>query len=114
MSSVLSLSPIAIVTTTAGTQAEAESLAQGAVQARLAACAQLQAITSHYVWQGQLERSAEWRVVFKTRPDAVQALWQWLQAAHPYEVAQLLLRTEQAEPAYAAWVDAQVDIKVSC
>lgn len=114
MSFFLSLSPIALITTTVGTQADAENLAQGAVQAKLAACAQREPITSHYVWQGQLEHSAEWRVVFKTLPDAVPPLWQWLQTAHPYEVPQLLLRTEQADAAYAAWVSANVDIKMSC
>ncbi|MEG0945170.1 MAG: divalent-cation tolerance protein CutA [Comamonas sp.] len=110
----LVLAPLAIVTTTVATQAQAQQLAQDAIHSRLAACAQLEAITSHYQWQGQLEHSAEWRVVFKTVPDAVQALWQWLQSAHPYEVPQLLLRTEQADAAYAAWVNANVVINKSC
>lgn len=106
-----SLTPLAITTTTVGSVADAERLAQGAVQARLAACAQVEAISAHYVWQGQLEHSAEWRVVFKTVPAATAPLWVWLQAAHLYDVPQLLLRTEDADPAYARWVAAGVDIK---
>ena len=101
--------PIAIVTTTVGSAADAERLAHGAVQAQLAACVQVEAITSHYVWDGQMECSAEWRLVCKTLPAAVEALWAWLQAAHPYAVPQLLLRTEHADPAYAAWVAEQVN-----
>lgn len=108
---MLSLHPIAIVTTTVGSAADAQRLAQGAVQDRLAACAQVEVITSHYVWQAQLEDSAEWRIVFKTLPDAVAALWTWLKAQHPYDVPQLLLRTEAAEAAYAAWVADAVEIK---
>ena len=111
MESPLFLSPIAIVTTTVDSDEAATQLAQGAVQARHAACAQVEAITSHYIWQGQLEQGGEWRVVFKTLPDAVEPLWQWLQAQHPYQVPQLLLRTEHASAAYAQWVSEQVSLK---
>lgn len=100
--------PIAIVTTTVGSPADAERLAQGAVQAQLAACVQVEAITSHYVWDGQMECGAEWRLVCKTLPASAGALAAWLHAAHPYDVPQLLLRTEHADPAYAAWVAEQV------
>lgn len=111
MPSTLFLTSIAIVTTTVSSAADAERLAQGAVHARLAACAQLEAITSHYMWKGTLEHSAEWRVAFKTLPDAVAPLWAWLDVAHPYEVPQLLLRNELASPAYVQWVAEHVDIK---
>lgn len=104
----IALHPIAIVTTTVGSAADAERLAQGAVQAQLAACVQVEAITSHYVWDGQMECSAEWRMVCKTLPASVEALRAWFHAAHPYDVPQLLLRTEHADPAYAAWVAEQV------
>lgn len=108
MQDALFLSPIAVVTTTVATQAQAEQLAQGAVTAQLAACAQVEPITSHYAWQGQLGQSAEWRVLLKTLPQAVEPLWTWLKANHPYDVPQLLLRTEHADSAYAAWVAEQV------
>jgi len=111
METTISLHPITIVTTTVGSAQDADRLAQAAVQARQAACAQIEPITSHYIWQGQLEHSAEWRVVLKTLPAAAAALLNGLQAQHPYDVPQLLVRTEQANAAYAAWVAEQVDIK---
>ena len=49
--------------------------------------------------------------MFKTLPQAVDALAQWLHAAHPYDVPQWLVRTEQAAPAYAEWVAQQVAVK---
>ncbi|WP_284336868.1 divalent-cation tolerance protein CutA [Comamonas sp. NoAH] len=107
-----SLSLLTVVTTTVGSAVDAERLAQGSVQARVAACAQVEAITSHYVWDGALEHSPEWRVVFKTLPSVVEHLWDWLKTVHPYEVPQLLQRTEHANAAYAAWVAAQVDASV--
>lgn len=111
METTHSLYPIAIVTTTVGSADDADRLAQAAVQAHQAACAQIEPISSHYVWQGQLEHSTEWRIVFKTLIDGAPSLLAWLQAQHPYDVPQLLLRTEQANAAYATWVAEQVDIK---
>lgn len=96
--------PITIVTTTVASQTEAEQLAAGAVQAQHAACAQVEPITAHYVWEGALEQSSEWRVVLKTTDTAAPALGAWLQAHHPYALPQLLLRTEWADRAYASWV----------
>lgn len=101
--------PIAVVTTTVASADDARCLASGAVQARLAACVQVEAIASHYVWQGAQHEDAEWRLVCKTLPAAAGALRGWLRAQHPYQVPQLLTCTEQAEADYAQWVAQQVD-----
>ena len=82
--------PIAVVTTTVASADDARRLASGAVQARLAACVQVEAIASHYVWQGAQHEDAEWRLVCKTLPQAAPALRDWLRAQHPYQVPQLL------------------------
>lgn len=99
---------IAVVTTTVATPADARQLATQAVQARLAACAQVEAITAHYRWQGALHEDAEWRVAFKTTQAAAPALLDWLQARHPYDLPQLLAQPVQASAAYAAWVRGEV------
>lgn len=102
-------SMIAVVTTTVADPADARRLATGAVQARLAACVQVEAITSHYVWQGARHEDAEWRLVCKTLPQAAPALREWLRAQHPYAVPQLLTQAAEAEADYARWVAQQVD-----
>lgn len=101
--------PIAVVTTTVADAAAARRLASGAVQARLAACVQVEAMASHYVWQGARHEDAEWRLVCKTLPQTAPALRDWLRAQHPYEVPQLLTHTVEAEADYAQWVGRQVD-----
>ncbi len=101
--------PIAVVTTTVASADDARRLASGAVQARLAACVQVETIASHYVWQGAQHEDAEWRLVCKTLPAAAGALRDWLRAQHPYQVPQLLTCTEQAEADYAQWLAQQVD-----
>lgn len=99
---------IAVVTTTVASAAEAERLAAQAVQARVAACVQVEPVTSHYVWRGAQHADAEWRLVCKTLPRAVPALRAWLRAHHPYEVPQLLTHAVEAEADYAQWVAQQV------
>ncbi len=100
---------IAIVTTTVPSQADARRLAAAAVQQRLAACVQVEAIVSHYVWQDSQCEDAEWRLACKTLPAAAPQLQGWLRAQHPYEVPQLLTHEARAEADYAAWVAQQVD-----
>lgn len=95
---------VSVVTTTVPSAEDAQRLSKGAVQAQLAACAQVDQITSHYLWNGELQESPEWRLVFKTVPDAVQPLLEWLRSQHPYELPQLLLRGEQAQRDYGQWV----------
>ncbi|MBS7779062.1 divalent-cation tolerance protein CutA [Acidovorax sp. CCYZU-2555] len=109
MSAEYSWIAICVVTTTVASAEDAQRLASSLVQARLAACAQTEIVTSHYVWQQALHEDREWRVVFKTLPDALQGLTQRLRAEHPYEVPQLLVRTEQCLADYAQWVRDGVD-----
>lgn len=101
------LHPIHTVTTTVETEADAARLAQGLVQARLAACVQVEPIVSHYGWAGALHQGPEFRLVCKTSPAAAEALLQWLRTHHPYQLPQLLVQTADATADYAAWVVSQ-------
>lgn len=92
------------VTTTVGTAEDARRLAQAVLVQRLAACVQIEAITSHYRWEGALHEDGEWRLVCKTVPQAVDGLFALLQAQHPYTLPQLVVQPLQASAAYADWV----------
>jgi periplasmic divalent cation tolerance protein len=97
------------VTTTAPTLAEGQRLARLLVQSRLAACVQLdQGMVSVYRWQGQLCEEAEVRLSIKTLPECAAALQALLAEHHPYEVPQFLAARQQASPAYALWLRAEV------
>lgn len=52
-----------------------------------------------------MQRDAEWRLLFKTTPEAAPALRRWLQDRHPYEVP-MLVEIALGEPAtaYLDWV----------
>ena len=99
---------IAWLSTTVGSESAAQTLAAAGVQARLAACAQVDAIQSTYWWDGALQQSAEWRITYKTTTEQLSALQTALQAVHPYTLAQWLSGHCHASPAYAQWVAAEV------
>jgi len=97
------------VVTTTDAQEAAAALAESAVTARLAACAQIVGpITSVYRWEGKVERAQEWQVVFKTTADRYPALETHIKAEHTYGVPEIIANPIVAGSAeYLAWVAAE-------
>lgn len=102
------MADIAWLTTTVDGEATARQLARAGVEARLAACAQVEAIESHYWWAGELQAGAEWRITWKTTLRQLDALHAHLVPLHPYELPQWTHGICGAAPAYAQWVAQQV------
>ncbi|MFI6872648.1 divalent-cation tolerance protein CutA [Streptomyces sp. NPDC050400] len=94
------------VLTTTDTPTKATDLARGAVQARVAACAQISGpITSVYRWDGALETAQEWQVVLKTTTSRYPALETWLTQHHDYDTPEIIATpVTTASENYAAWV----------
>jgi periplasmic divalent cation tolerance protein len=64
----------------------AQAFARSAVEAKLAACANLLApMTSIYPWQGALEQTSETPMLLKTTTAAAGRLRDLILASHPYE-----------------------------
>ncbi|MEU9751335.1 divalent-cation tolerance protein CutA [Streptomyces niveus] len=97
------------VLTTTDSAAKAEALARGAVEARLAACAQISApVTSVYHWQGAIETAQEWQVLFKTTAARYKALEAHLTAAHDYDTPEILaLPVVRGNAPYLAWLTSE-------
>lgn len=99
---------LAVFTTVASAE-QADALARAAVERRLAACVQAEAIHSTYRWQGAIASEPEVRLMFKTSRELYPALEALLREMHPYELPALFaLPVAQASAAYAAWVKASV------
>ena len=79
-----------IVMTTTGTEDEAETLAAAIVEARLAACVQVQRVRSFYIWQDKLHREPEWLLMAKTRSLRYAALEAFIRARHSYETPEIV------------------------
>ncbi|MFF0444964.1 divalent-cation tolerance protein CutA [Streptomyces sp. NPDC004609] len=104
------MTPTALtVLTTTDSAAKAEELARGAVEARLAACAQISApVTSVYHWQGAIETAQEWQVLFKTTRARYAQLEAHLLAAHDYDTPEIIATpVTDGSAAYLEWIDAE-------
>jgi len=100
---------ILTVTTTVGSREDARRLARAIVQARLAACVQVEdGLTSFYRWQGKECEDAEVRLTLKTLPGCEPALQALFEKLHPYEVPQFVAVRMQAGEAYYAWARAEI------
>ncbi|HYN63970.1 MAG TPA: divalent-cation tolerance protein CutA [Candidatus Limnocylindrales bacterium] len=95
-----------IVLTTTGTEDEAESLAAAIVEARLAACVQVQRVRSFYIWQDTLHREPEWLLVAKTRSVRYAALEAFIRERHSYETPEIVqLPITAGSAAYLGWLN---------
>ena len=94
--------------TTVATRADADRLATDAVERNLAVCVQVDGpIVSHYRWQGQTERTEEFRLAFKCLPGCLAPLEQHVLSAHPYDTPEwLVVRAERVGEKYLSWARA--------
>ena len=92
--------------TTAPDAATAKSLAQGLLQAKLAACVStLPGVESTYWWEGKLETSAEFLLLIKTTSAQVESLKSFISTHHPYDTPELLcLPIADGLEKYLNWV----------
>ncbi|MFK8911538.1 divalent-cation tolerance protein CutA [Streptomyces sp. YS-3] len=97
------------ILTTTDSRPTADALARGAVEARLAACAQITGpVTSVYRWRGAVETAEEWRVEFKTAAARYPDLERHLLAAHPYETPEIIATpVVRGSADYLAWLAAE-------
>lgn len=93
------------IRTTFGTRDAAIACGTRLVEAKLAACVQVEGpILSTYAWKGAVERDDEWQCVCKTTHAVREACVAAIVAGHPYETPQIVVIPAEASPAYAAWV----------
>jgi len=104
MNQIDATAELSAVTTTVASAEDARRLAQAVLEQRLAACAQVEAVVSHYRWDGALQEEGEHRLVFKTLPEAVSALLGLLRTLHPYDLPELVVQPLRATKEYADWV----------
>ncbi|WP_029005125.1 divalent-cation tolerance protein CutA [Azorhizobium doebereinerae] len=87
----------------------AEAAGRRAVEARLAACANiLPSMVSIYRWEGAVERAEEVVLLLKTTQALAPRVVEAVRAGHPYEMpAVLVLPVEGGNPAFLEWIAAE-------
>jgi len=81
-------------------------LGRAAVEARLAACAQVAGpVASTYWWEGGIERAEEWLILLKTPADRFGELAAFLTDRHSYDEPEIVALPIAAGSApYLSWI----------
>ncbi len=95
------------VQTTTDSRGEAMELGRAAVEARLAACAQVAGpVTSTYWWEDTLEQAEEWLVVLKLPAARFAELAAFLTQRHSYDEPEIVATPIVAGSAsYLSWIE---------
>jgi periplasmic divalent cation tolerance protein len=99
-----------VVLMTAGSQEEAEKIAQALVGELLAACVNvIPGVTSVYRWEGAVQSDQEWLIIAKSKRDVLDELVQRVQALHSYDVPEIIaLPLTGGSETYLRWIDHEV------
>jgi periplasmic divalent cation tolerance protein len=99
-----------VVMSTCGSAEEAQRLARELVAQRAAACVNIVApVRSIYRWKGNIEEAEEWLLIVKTIRSSFDRLRTILEAAHSYELPEVLaIPVIAGSPNYLAWLEAEV------
>lgn len=94
-----------VVITTTGNVDDAGKLAKSILDAKLAACIQVQSITSFYTWKGEQCKDPECLLLIKTRHDLYSQLEEHIKRNHSYETPEIVeLPIISGSPAYLTWL----------
>ncbi len=95
------------VQTTTDSRAEAMELARAAVEARLAACAQVAGpVATTYWWEDAIERAEEWLLLLKLPAAGYQELANFLTERHSYDEPEIVATPIVAgSESYLSWIE---------
>ena len=94
-----------VITTTLATREDAERIAALLLASRLAACVQIVAIDSRYIWKGEMAREPEFLMMIKTRASLFETAMARIAAEHPYETPEIVATPFAAgAAAYLDWI----------
>ena len=102
------LNKISIIYTTVASKQDAEKLAEHTISNKLAACANIiPGAISIYEWEGKIEKTTEFLIIFKTSNAKAKKLYSWLLNNHPYSVQAILKTTVDTSPLFNNYVKTQ-------
>ena len=100
-----------LVLTTVASHEEAQKIARGLVERRLAACVNiLPKVQSIYRWQEKIEETEEWLLIIKTKQHIFERLRDAIVELHSYDVPEIVcLVIEDGSREYLRWIGDSVE-----
>jgi len=95
-----------VILTTAGSQDEADRLAELLVSRRLAACVQVAGVSSFYMWKGALHSEPEHLLLIKTAARRYAEVEAAILENHSYDLPEIVqLAVARGLPGYLGWIE---------
>jgi len=100
-----------VVFSTCCSEEEAGKIARALVEQHLAACVNIvPGVRSIYRWKGEIEDTAEWMMIIKSRRDLMDQLRVAISNIHTYEVPELLaVPVVDGSESYLSWLDRELE-----
>jgi periplasmic divalent cation tolerance protein len=96
-----------VVLTTCCTSEQANTIAHGLVERRLAACVTLLPVDSIYTWQDRTQAASEILLIIKIREADYAEVEEAIRALHDYETPEIVaLPIEKGSAGYLDWIAA--------
>ncbi|MEO1180400.1 MAG: divalent-cation tolerance protein CutA [Cyanobacteria bacterium J06636_28] len=103
-------SQLGLILVTTASETEARTIAQGLIDARLAACVALAPIESVYRWQGTIHQDAEYQLTIKTDLSLFDQIAAQVTQRHSYELPEIIAVPMVSTAAYGQWVREQLAV----
>ena len=94
-----------VVLTAFANETDATNVINAVLENKMAACAQVININSHYTWKGKVCHEPEVLVLFKTQWELYDSLESKIKEMHPYETPEIIaVDIEKGLPDYLNWI----------
>jgi periplasmic divalent cation tolerance protein len=104
----MTMARFAMLYVTARDEEEGTKIAQGLIEKRLVACANMFPVKSLYRWKGEVVEEAEVALIMKTRAELIPRAIDEVRLNHSYEVPCVVsYPMGEALPAYTQWIEAE-------
>ena len=96
-----------VVFITAGSKEEAQKIARGLLEEKLAACVNIiDGVESHFWWQGKIDSAKEALLVIKTKKELFNKLAKKVKSLHSYSVPEIIaLPIVTGNTEYLNWIN---------
>ena len=96
---------VLVMITTESSEKNALRIGELLIQEKLAACVSIKQIFSIYEWENNIERTKEFEITIKSKPELKNNLIVFLNKISTYDVPQIIYKNYHSEMKYYDWLN---------
>ena len=94
--------------TTESSETNALRVAKLLIQKKLAACVSIKQIFSIYEWEDDIEKTKEFEITIKSKPELKDNLIDFLNKISTYDIPQIIYKKYHSETKYYGWLNKMI------